>query len=77
MDLKLFSAEFVADHIQLTYTDDGLEPKKTGSLLVLRVPAASSFNTSLNMHQRDALEQVHAWAAEEFDRLTTQIKERR
>jgi len=74
MNLKLFSVEFVAGHIQLTYTDDGQAATQTGSMLVVRLPVEESFNRSLNVHQQNIMERLHAWAEQEFERIRTDMQ---
>ena len=77
MDLKLVSAEFAGNHIQLTYTGDGQGTTQTGSMLVLRVPMQSSFNVSVNTHQMEALEQLHGWAEREYERVKNEKEGRK
>ena len=77
MELKLVSAEFAANHIQLTYTDDGQAATQTGSMLVLRAPMQASFNVSVNRLRMDALEQLHEWAEREYERVKKEIEGRK
>lgn len=69
MDLKLFSAEVCGTKLQLTYTDDGLEPTDANQSVIVRLIMDGSLNRSVNWHRMNFLERIHRWADQEFARL--------